>query len=392
MNEGPDVLFPVVQPMNSFSLLPITEVKVGGVSCTVEQEVCREAKVNSYPSLRVWGLEGVEQGGKMEAREIKGMLEWIKAHIPPSSGDGNAEAGVIRKTITEARGDLAEQAMRGMGRRAEAQVEAAKGKEWTRVNRAEDAWTSVRFAFDNEVFLGTNVLDGSALDSLRGLLHVLNLSFPGATGRKAFGHLLSEVQPLEQISMQEWKSKVVRYIHPLVEDPKVYNYRMCPDDPGSYTCGLWSLFHLLSVKSGEGEVSPAMTMEVIHHFVEYLFGCETCRNHFLASYDSCAFGRCEIGESMDNRALVLWLWRLHNAVNIRTALETTSARPLDLTDVLWPVCEECWDEEEVRNFDTIGPFEVGTVKANLLLFYPFLILLTLICFDRTTPTRHSLIG
>jgi len=104
-----------------------------------------------------------------------------------------------------------------------------------------------------------------------------------------------------------------------------------------YTCGLWALLHYLTVAAAEQPPSPApgpgvapgtaaappvprpwdttAVMAVTRAMVASLFGCGQCRAHFLAAYDGCAHGRCDVGPT-DYAALQLWLFRLHNAVTL----------------------------------------------------------------------------
>lgn len=58
--------------------------------------------------------------------------------------------------------------------------------------------------------------------------------------------------------------------------------------------------------------------------------CQVCKDHFLEMYNSCENERCEIPKtkSGDERyknqgemLLALWVWRAHNAVNVRLAEE-----------------------------------------------------------------------
>lgn len=93
---------------------------------------------------------------------------------------------------------------------------------------------------------------------------------------------------------------------------------------GGYTCGLWLLFHYITVASGTSRVVSAVTaMEAIHSFVNYFFACEACRTHFLEAYDACSLGRCDI-TSQDYVKLQVWLWRFHNTVTSRVFRDTTA--------------------------------------------------------------------
>ncbi|GMI12762.1 hypothetical protein TrRE_jg10959 [Triparma retinervis] len=109
--------------------------------------------------------------------------------------------------------------------------------------------------------------------------------------------------------------------------------------PGSgYTCGLWSLLHTLSVSVASSPSGKAFA-EAVRGMVEMHFPCEECRMHFLAEYDGCEHGACDVedGEQDGGRAL-LWLWRVHNSV---------ARRVNEDEGIVWPTKEECgrcWGE------------------------------------------------
>jgi hypothetical protein len=142
-----------------------------------------------------------------------------------------------------------------------------------------------------------------------------------------------------------------------------------------YTCGLWTLFHMVTFAAPRAGLTPQESSGAIRTYVEHFFGCSHCRDHFLTLFDACDFGRCEgvkqdarltdealqrrrrrgaasggggggvVGgsgeaseeagvDSGDNgngggeaafdeahKATALWLWRAHNAVNVRVAHE-----------------------------------------------------------------------
>jgi hypothetical protein len=139
-------------------------------------------------------------------------------------------------------------------------------------------------------------------------------------------------------------------------------------DPGSgggagrhitsgYTCGLWTLFHMLVAGAPRAGLTPGEAMGAVRTYVEHFFGCAQCRDHFLSMHDGCEHGRCDIdahatppppptfsdvsnlgslrsgsvGGGSDgvesawvaagdayqtaHDATALWLWRTHNAVS-----------------------------------------------------------------------------
>ena len=128
----------------------------------------------------------------------------------------------------------------------------------------------------------------------------------------------------------------------VVGDKNVIENEMYYHADRAYTCGLWQLFHFLIAfhKSDTYNI-----MNVIHNFVEHLFGCDGCRAHFLESWDKCHFGRCDVHQAAEkisqtqtsNRMLskiierpeviqvrqqaMLWLFNLHNNVTKRVAID-----------------------------------------------------------------------
>eukprot|EP00812_Abedinium_dasypus_P009077 NODE_2792_length_874_cov_156.483516.p1 GENE.NODE_2792_length_874_cov_156.483516~~NODE_2792_length_874_cov_156.483516.p1 ORF type:complete len:269 (+),score=37.99 NODE_2792_length_874_cov_156.483516:3-809(+) len=180
-----------------------------------------------------------------------------------------------------------------------------------------------------------------------------------------------------------------------------------------YTCGLWSLFHILVAASagsarhgaasagtarqvhgarnvnllakagrvaGSGGVAnagavgatrssgdaPARTLQRIRGFVAYFFGCGACVRHFLATFDSCALGRCALAPS-DVRGTALWLWRMHNAVTAHVASEFGAAAPAP-----WPPrssCKTCWPTTTRRASAAAAAWNASAVYAYLNLEY-----------------------
>ncbi|CAL1141548.1 unnamed protein product, partial [Cladocopium goreaui] len=108
-----------------------------------------------------------------------------------------------------------------------------------------------------------------------------------------------------------------------------------------FTCGLWTLFHLLSqaAKSTSSESAGEELLLRVRGFVENFFGCGYCREHFLEAFDGCKLERCSLAKD-DLDGAALWLWKMHNDVTLRVAKEDGREIPSP-----WPSaedCEECW--------------------------------------------------
>lgn len=125
-----------------------------------------------------------------------------------------------------------------------------------------------------------------------------------------------------------------------------------------FSCGLWQLFHYLTVQaemSGQSS-DPLETLHAIHGFVKHFFGCTHCSEHFQGMAE-----RNQMWDVSSKEAAVLWLWSAHNEVNRRLAGDATE-------DAVFPkiqyptanTCAQChvmasdgntdWDHNEVLHY------------------------------------------
>jgi Erv1 / Alr family/Thioredoxin len=147
-----------------------------------------------------------------------------------------------------------------------------------------------------------------------------------------------------------------------------------------YTCGLWQLFHAMTVGvvdynravfDTELLIVTETAARALKDYINTFLGCTVCRVHFVESYDNCDNERCfrlsdyAIDDEHDWMELPLWLSRTHNAVNVRllyerAARESTVTLSLDdVQAVLWPPvrdCRACWinstiHEDETETYD-----------------------------------------
>ena len=122
---------------------------------------------------------------------------------------------------------------------------------------------------------------------------------------------------------------------------------------GGYPCGLWTLFHTLTVSQAKGgggrdgggeKEDPHSVLLAMSGFVEHFFGCRDCARHFALMADGVdsdhrveGRGKNKNGaiksEVKTPRDAVLWLWKAHNRVNM--VGKSISSRCLDS---LFAVC------------------------------------------------------
>ena len=190
-----------------------------------------------------------------------------------------------------------------------------------------------------------------------------------------------------------------------------------------YTCGLWHLFHIMTIGLVEwnkavsigDRISTINAAIALRNYIEHFFACEECRRNFLQMYDSCGFDHCHlltgsISVNYDWEQLSLWLFEVHNDIRVRTLAESFFRQGLleptrdDKQLVRWPPiskCPECWRDDgstllpvsnklETYNFmqKTLWLDHAITQEPSLntwtrLSVISFLVLLTMIIIFRT---------
>ena len=170
-----------------------------------------------------------------------------------------------------------------------------------------------------------------------------------------------------------------------------------PDD--GYTCGLWELFHTITIGLVEynenwvptisvdapSGLATAVAATTIRNYVAHFFGCTTCRDHFLAAFDTCQLNVCDrlseepIDDINDWMELSFWLYELHNMVNVRLFYEKHQLgkkEPLllsvtEIQNVLYPSrryeCSACWKQDFQWN-DHMDDADTTTTIDNTTTF------------------------
>jgi len=188
---------------------------------------------------------------------------------------------------------------------------------------AADVDEAVRAWLTFNVLIGADALDAPRLGRVARVLRVLQACEP-AVGPAALGALAEELGALADAGAQLPRARWERAIdaHSLRADADGH-WRECRPSVSPFTCGLWLVFHSASVRAARDEDAAAVFGAIVD-VVNLFFGCDTCRAHFLALVEK--DGAALRAPSATRRELALWLWRAHNSVNARLALETESAR------------------------------------------------------------------
>ncbi|KAF7636504.1 Sulfhydryl oxidase [Meloidogyne graminicola] len=214
------------------------------------------------------------------------------------------------------------------------------------------------------------VLGNTELQALKSFIHLMRRHGPGSVPvRRLFYRLDNWLQAQHQpvISTDKYLTKVEQFQsqlgHPI---PANITYLACRGSKShlrGYTCGLWTIFHILTVQAykerrDDPKFDPVKeVLEPIHQFVVQFLSCEVCSKNFdKMSKDD---GLLNVHKPEE---VILWLWRGHNKVNKRLKGEPSE-------DPMFPkqqfpsesICSDC------RNSD--GNFDEEKVLKLLLNYY-----------------------
>ncbi|KAJ1460257.1 hypothetical protein M885DRAFT_510077 [Pelagophyceae sp. CCMP2097] len=340
-----------------------TRVHVGVLSCAAHGAACGTFGVKGYPTVKAFGeldAEGSTKGRIVQGQRLGQILHFLASELDDpqlatldarskdDEADGEATAPHFSEVVSS--------------RRPPALADAAASLMYT-----------LEFAvFPNDASGPNDTLSPTKLIALRGVVATLAVALPDLT--LASDVLVCFADPAHQRTLTHgvwsaWLSSGLRNCTKAAHKKEIdetkpsapqWTTRCDPNDKGAdgpaYTCGLWALFHSLTVSD---RVAPAAAAACIRAVVDHFFACAPCREHFLKMYDGCAHGRCDSAEN-DSAALPLWLWRTHNAVNARVHGGAAGA---DVSDAAaswaWPSraqCKTCvqpattneWDAHEVE--------------------------------------------
>lgn len=136
---------------------------------------------------------------------------------------------------------------------------------------------------------------------------------------------------------------------------------------GGYPCGLWTLWHVLTVNQANmAEGDSKEVLLAMKNYVQEFFGCRECARHFDQAIES---GKLIDAEVSNYKDAVLLLWFLHNKANYRLSGDISE-------DPVFPkqtfpskeFCSSCYDNT-VRGTNLWVEFNRGEVFQFLKNLY-----------------------
>lgn len=356
-----------------------TSLQVIAINCSPNRRLCLDQHARDYPKIRLYrpnSLEYEEIAHHMHLNPYS-VLETLGINFDRSESEAVwdmekelRQSAVAGATNTSTPAWL-ERLQRWMGLYEPPNPFLPHR---TRAELKADIHLSFDFAMRNEVFTSaTEALHDHHRKILRQWLDLLLLALP-----PSWEHLTALVREL--VNNFSYVSKSYDYMIAVLDEYPPPTEQWSPgcakESSGSsgdqgYTCGLWSLFHTVTLGAVDHNTAALQSSSVLATFdvartmrdyVDSFLSCVVCRTHFVQTFDAnCGQGKkssrlCPLSSRVveedpsEWNELPLWLVRTHNAVNERLLRERSERlgqelSAVDIQAVQWPsrqVCPLCW--------------------------------------------------
>lgn len=208
-----------------------------------------------------------------------------------------------------------------------------------------DLESAIRYSIFHEL-VKYNDMNDEQISAMKGYISVLNKYSPlSDNGQRFLDALNTYVKSRVRLNGKEL-SNVVKELeakyHPVFSSSQWIGCRPSVAGRRGLSCGLWQLFHYLTVSATNYEKSdePLEVLRAIHGFVKHFFGCTHCSQHFQEMAE-----KNGIWKVMTKDEAVLWLWSAHNEVNRRLAGDQTEDPAFP--KIQYPsqeICPQCYKQ------------------------------------------------
>lgn len=355
------------------------EVNFYAVSCSVHHWVCMQNGVKGFPSIFAFQENSVDPRPLTEEVTAESIAVAVGVQLKSSDhvvmvgnaiDSDNMEGGEEEELDEEDFRpiDILGASLDGLARTREAVY--------------RDAALSFTYALKTEIFSNrdvNSVLDTDQRDAFADWIDLLYWTLPPTW---ILHTLINDIRNnIDAVLISETNMQVMVEKHQDVVNGmhKTWSNQCSKGvDGAGYLCGMWSLFHIISIGVIErhravlGARDQVLTRNVavtLRNYIENFVSCDECRNYFVDMFDSCGFNHCQRlkqpqklppPESWEEFAL--WLWEVHNHINVKlvevkSKYSNKVASKDELNMALWPSLEDCdqcktggkWDTEAVIN-------------------------------------------
>ncbi|GAB69238.1 hypothetical protein PCYB_146670 [Plasmodium cynomolgi strain B] len=211
-------------------------------------------------------------------------------------------------------------------------VERWKGMTFTKDDLKHDIVRGMLFTLKKNISLGLDV-DMSTVEPFLVMTQIVSDMYPELA--KWMGNLREKLTSQEYPLRYEQWSKMVDELSGMGATPNLSNdtgvqnplgvtpwsepkFKVCEEN--SVLCSYWLLFHKISVYClMRDKERYQFYINALTNYTKRYLNCESCIQHFITAQESCYYGFCNIHSA---ESLVIYLWRIHNAVTLRSMYES----------------------------------------------------------------------
>lgn len=298
-------------------------VQVGAVDCTKNGDICNREGIRGYPGVKVHHVPADAEKAVLMPQGVKNarvVIGWVEKQLEEHGMKSGVSAEDIAAQLKLLRND---QVVRSALRAGEKQYNDHSLE--IKYRRLHDAGVAAVSTFRNGFFVGANVLEGERYDAALLWVEALATSFPLKKNRAALVMLAEAMKQSHRWDRGEWNGLLKKWQDTANERTFPLNLFRSSDDEGyafceTYTCGLWTLFHSITLSNAKTTAAgepwkPSKTMAAIRLYVKHFFGCEECREHFMASNPESIVDELAQRDAEGPAAVSMWIWTMHNTVN-----------------------------------------------------------------------------
>jgi thiol-disulfide isomerase/thioredoxin len=300
------------------------DVEFAGLNCEAFSNICLEQMIIGFPTIKFWFHDPSNSSQNLIAEpwnEIRTVDSFVSAIVEKLEERGKAtiHSNTSRAGVLHTRKDVIP----------------------IHPTKLQDLAATIHYTLDDAV--STGLPTQAAVHSLSLWVELLSTQLPGLEADLAAFHGLLQKQAaggaaadLDALTKAKDRLVVWDQPHPLLPHgggDRAYNWSTCVGLQHGYPCGLWELFHTLTLVETAGETmttSPdsgtyvPSTLRSIRDFVDAFFRCSDCRQHFLVRAEGDSKGADGIETVGSSQESALWLWRVHNEVTCALILVLVS--------------------------------------------------------------------
>lgn len=345
------------------------------INCVEYGSFCKTMEIDGYPAILSFYISADEEsmnskGKKLNSKESN-MIKYLNDYVSGINSNNYKKINKEKKIINNK--DEFESWL--------VLTHNSLARTATPLSRFEDGISSLNFLLSEEI--PNQIMTEEKKKSIEKVIVVIVKLLP-IKYKNLYNDILTWIKSISDINIlvDDWTKEVTNRINNFVlindnlnqkinikwhvcgierrKDNRIHEV----DSSGGYTCGLWMLMHYMTVAAensliestngriNDNTVTAPIVIDTIITIVNELFGCLSCREHFMKSYKSCNYNVCNINNN-NYDLLQLWLFHTHNSVTSRIFSETSSNLKsffrsskfsYEINDLIWPnalLCPNC---------------------------------------------------